>query len=227
MKLKVVGWTCYDFDHFPEGDSSWAAHMAVVDDIQQNGYLFSGEDHQERLNCCPVFNDGKVRRFSQRGFASIMAEAHGDTGYMDYALYMFGLKLSNCRFPNNTVQAGDFPVETHLAETFTVELSPEAFSNAPTVETKTFFGTTTTKTVVKLANLPQLRYIDVGDKLVLTCGNQQSCFEVVDVDRDRDLTEEQRIDFLARMNYTQDENARKLAQEQFVALPVVITLTVK
>ena len=227
MKLKVVGWTCYDFDHFPQGEDCWAAHMAVVDDIKQNGYLFSGEDHQERLNCCPVFNDGKVRRFSQRGFASIMAEAHGDVGYMDYALYMFGLKMSSCRFPQRMVQVGDFPIESNLAETFTVEVSPQVFANSPLVETKTFFGTTTTKRVVKLADLPELRYIDAGDTLVLTCGSQSTCLQVVDVDRDRDLTEEERVNFLSRMNYSQDDEERKLAQKQFVQLPIVITLTVK
>lgn len=76
MKIKVVGWTQYDLHEFDEGDSGWAVRMAVVDDIRKNGYLFSGYAHQEYSNCAPVFNDGKMRRFSQRGFADMIARRH-------------------------------------------------------------------------------------------------------------------------------------------------------
>ena len=34
MKLRVVGWTCYDFYDFESGENSWAVHMAVVDEIK-------------------------------------------------------------------------------------------------------------------------------------------------------------------------------------------------
>ena len=227
MKLRVVGWTCYDFYDFESGENSWAVHMAVVDEIKKHGYLFSGEDHQERLNCCPVFNDGKMRRFSQRGFAHLMAEAHGETDYMAYAGYMFGIKLDACKFPKNSARVGDFDVETDLNETFTLQVDEQLFANAPIVETKTFFGTTTTKTAIKLDDLDELRYVDAGDTLVLTCNGKTKSFTIVDVDRDRDLTEEEYLEFMTKVHYNFDEQTREPARKAYEARPIVLTLTVK
>ncbi len=227
MKLRVVGWTCYDFDDFESGENSWAVHMAVVDEIAKHGYLFSGEDHQERNNCCPVFNDGKMRRFSQRGFAHLMAEAHNETDYMAYARYMFGVKLEACKFPENSARVGDFEAETDLNETFTLQVDEQLFANAPIVENKTFFGTTTTKTVVKLADLDELRYVDVGDTLVLTCNGQTKSFDIVDVDRGKDLSEEEYLEFMTKVHYNFDEQTREPARKAYEARPIVLTLTVK
>lgn len=77
--------------------------MALVDEIRKNGYIFSGYDHQECENYAPVFNDGKIHRFSQRGFADIMAEANGDNDYMAYSLYMFGHDSDKCKFPEKAI----------------------------------------------------------------------------------------------------------------------------
>ena len=88
MKLKVIGWTYYG-TQLPQGKLGWAARNAIIDDIKEHGYLFSGWAHQEGNFCAPVLNDGKIYRFSQRGWGGVMAEAHGYTGRMDYTLFAF------------------------------------------------------------------------------------------------------------------------------------------
>ncbi len=227
MKLKVVGWTHYDFYDFKSGDSSWAVRMAVVDEIKKNDYLFSGWDHQESCYCAPVFNDGKMRRFSQRGFADMMAEAHGDTGYMDYSLYMFGIKPEACRMPKQNVRPRDIVVEKNLAETFTLEVDEQFFNSVPTSETLDIFGHMVKKRGIKLPDLPELRYIDKGDTLVLTCQDKKATFLILSVDRGRNLTFDERVDLMSRMSYSQDKDVRAKAQQEFEAVPIVITLTVR
>lgn len=227
MKLKVVGWTHYDFYDFPEGDSSWAVRMAVVDEIKKNDYFFSGWDHQESYYCAPVFNDGKMRRFSQRGFADMMAEAHGKTGYMDYSLYMFGIEPSARRMPKNNVTKRSVVVEKNLAETFTLEVDEQFFGSVPTSETLDAFGHIVKKRGIKLPDLPELRYIDKGDTLVLTCQDKKATFLVLSVDRGRNLTFEERVDLMARMSYSNEKDVRTKARQEFDSMPIVITLTVR
>ncbi len=225
MKIKVVGWTQYDLHEFDEGDSGWAVRMAVVDDIRKNGYLFSGYAHQEYSNCAPVFNDGKMRRFSQRGFADMMAEAHGDTDYMAYSLYMFGLNEEQCRYPQNEVYKNDVQVEKDLAETFVLPVDEKFFAGAPTIER--FHEIKHVKKTIKLPDLPELRYIEKGDTLVLTCNGKSSAFGVLEVERDRNLTHEE--DWKFRMYISDCDNSadKEAAIKKFMDLPVIITLRVK
>ncbi len=89
MKIKVIGWALYDDYHYEEGDGGYAAHEAILRDVKENGYMFSGYQHQEREYCAPVLSDGKIYRYSQRGWGSLMAEAQGLTDPMDYARFSF------------------------------------------------------------------------------------------------------------------------------------------
>lgn len=227
MKIKVVGWTYYDCYDFQEGDGGWAVRMAVVDEIKKNGYLFSGWDHQESLYCAPVFNDGKMRRFSQRGFADIMAEAHGETGYMDYASYMFGLDPARCVKPKNHVTKHTVVAEKNLAETFTLEVDEQFFATVPNKNAYDVFGHKVTKRTIQLADLPELRYIDKGDTLVLTCNGQKATFLILGVDRGRNLSFDERVDFMSRMTYSQEADVRKKARQEFDAMPLFLTLYVR
>ena len=90
-KRKVIGWSTYDYDDFRglgHDDYTDEVWDAVLQDVVEHGYLFCGEDMQEKRNCCPVLDDYRIARFSRRGFAAIMAEAHGELEYYDYAGYM-------------------------------------------------------------------------------------------------------------------------------------------
>lgn len=227
MKIKVVGWTDYDFFEFKEGENSSAVRMALVDEIKKNGYLFTGYDHQTRSNCAPVFNDGKMRRFSQRGFADIMAEAQGKTDYMAYAIYMHGFKESACCFPKTEVFKGDFKIETNLLETFELQVDDDYFEKALITESITINNITITKKVIKLDDVPELRYIDNGDTLVLKCNGKSKAFSILGVKRERDLTNKERMKYMSIMSYSNDSTTYNKARQEFMAIPIVLTLTVK
>ena len=96
MKKAVLGWDWYDDDRFmpvPDGVITEEIWDAVLQDVIEHGYLFTGEDQQEEPYCCPVMDDYRIARFSRRGFAHLMAEAHGETGEYDYARYMEGFSI--------------------------------------------------------------------------------------------------------------------------------------
>ncbi len=90
MKLRVIGWTNYDNMRFEEGRDTFASHEAIIDDMRAHGYDFSGWHHQEADYGMPVLNDGKVRRYSQRGWGGLMADVYdvNDEPYA-YARYAF------------------------------------------------------------------------------------------------------------------------------------------
>ncbi len=94
MALKVLGWDSYDSHDYPAGEYSEEVRSIVLMDVKRNGYLFTGLDHQESINCAPVLTDGKIYRFSQRGWGALMATAHGST---DYSLYACGTLNSDAR----------------------------------------------------------------------------------------------------------------------------------
>ncbi len=103
MKIRVIGWTD-DYDsHFGEGEHSFAANEAIMEDIRLHGYEFTGWDHQETRNCVPVLSDGKVRSFSQRGWGGLMGEAYGLNGPMDYCKYAFNYCFppEACTYPED------------------------------------------------------------------------------------------------------------------------------
>ncbi len=106
MEYKVIGWSTYDdsdFRDLPHDGYTPEVFDAVLENVKENGYLFCGEDQQERYNCCPVLNNYRKACYSRRGFAHIMAVAHGEMGDYDYARYMESCSvLSKCKvFPKS------------------------------------------------------------------------------------------------------------------------------
>ncbi len=91
MKLKVIGYADYDDYHFRKETMSFAAKAAIVDDLKEHGYDYSGYNHQEWSLGCPVLNDGTICRLSQRGWGGVMAEAKGYNSPWDYALFAFNV----------------------------------------------------------------------------------------------------------------------------------------
>ena len=72
---KVIGWTDWFSQEYPEHKVSVAVDLAVIECIRKNGYRFGGDSHQYREGCCPVLNDGTKACYSLRGWGSIMASA--------------------------------------------------------------------------------------------------------------------------------------------------------
>lgn len=79
MKYKVIGWTDYDNEKYPDfdeyGGDYGSAHSAVIDEIREKGYRFSGDYHQYGESGCPVLNDGTRFILSMRGWGALMSEA--------------------------------------------------------------------------------------------------------------------------------------------------------
>lgn len=217
MKLKVVGWAWYD-TRLEEGEDSWAARSAIVDDIKAHGYMFSGFAHQEGDNCAPVLNDGKIRRYSQRGWGDIMAEAHGYTGRMDYARFAFMLDDDDAEKeirPTEEFDETAFTPQTDLNERFELEVAQDIFDEAQS------------HGEIKLCDLPQLRYLDVGDTMALRCGKSMAEFLVEDVDRHKDLTEDERLELLVDIRNFHNKAKKKRAEEKFDKTPIVLIVKLK
>ena len=216
MKLRVVGWTYYDDDLLH--DDSWAAHMATVDDIKKHGYEFSGWSHQECQCCAPVFNNGKMLCYSQRGWGSLMAEAHGHTGRLDYTMYAFMIdpkQLDSEIRPTDEFDEENFQLEGDLNERFELAVSQDVFDDAQNGGE------------IKVDDLPALRYLDVGDTLALVCGEKTAEYIVADVDRKRDLTEEELLDFeMAFYDFANDDR-RKRANAEYNKIKVVMIIKLK
>jgi hypothetical protein len=181
MKYRVVGWTNYDDESVEESGNSigFAERNAIIDDIKNNGYLFSGYDHQEMWDCAPVLNDGKKRCFSQRGWGGVMAEAHGYFGAYDYPLFTFGVNEEYAKRPKNAFCAEGFTPEEHLAEHFEIDVDEGIFALAN--RRNPFF----------LPDLSELRFIDAGDTLTLHFGEKSAHFNnITDINRNRNTTRE-------------------------------------
>ncbi len=166
---------------FEEGEASFAAQAAIIDDIREHNYLFSGYDHQEARYGAPVLNDGRIRNFTRRGFGELMAEAYGYDSLFNYSRFTDRFPVSEDRLPSERYVDGEceFMAPEELAEEFILEDGEYNFDE---------------KTVIT-DDLDKLRYIDKGD--TVTFGGRS--YDVLDVDRRKDMTEKQREELLGRI----------------------------
>ena len=174
MKYKVIGWVSFD-DDFEEGEHTYSKISAVIDDIKENGYLFSGWHHQEYLYCAPLLNDGKKLTFTQRGFGDIMSRAHGYYGKYDYSLFTFdcSIKPTSLVLPKGDCDLSKIVDPTTLNETFTLELSNEQYNEV----------NKDNKLIIK--EQPEFRYIDINDTLIIKSMQEESKYLVVDMAKER------------------------------------------
>lgn len=215
MKWRVVGWASYD-DDIEQGTVTWAVQNAIVDEVKKCGYVFSGGAHQEGYNCAPVMNDGKIRRFSQRGWGGVMAEAHGYNGPMDYAKFAFDTNMNrdNEIRPQHSFDETNFKKAKNLTECFELEVSDGVLADANNGS-------------IRIADLPELRYLDAKDKLILKAGDVTEEFSVVDVEREPDLTRDELIELnMAMRDYNNRERMKK-AEEELAAAPIAIVIKLK
>lgn len=92
MDLKIVGWTNFDSE-YPTRKFTPEEFKEVILLIQQeildNKYDFSGEEHQNALTGVPVFSDGTCFRATMRSWGSIISvlfkrDDGSDCSYMDF-----------------------------------------------------------------------------------------------------------------------------------------------
>lgn len=189
MKYKVIGWTYWEDADVPTGEITEASTQAIIDDIREHGYSFTGWDHQETMNCAPVLNDGKKRLYSQRGFGALMAEAHGYHGSMDYARFSFRYDISmnpdddysDTMPPHSLLFNPNTFIPEDISEDYIIELTEEQMDRAEK------------KKIVVLDDSPEIRFIDAGDRAILKCADAVIRYEIKKVVKEKDFSEEDQI----------------------------------
>ena len=162
MNYQVIGWTYDDAKTPPDSKITIAKRNAVIDDVAKHGYLFTGEEHQDRLGCVPVLNDGTKFSCSRRGWGRIMAEAHGCFGEYDYACFTDDMGGSKNR-PTQGYRTCDFKKRSELKQTITLNVKDKAIFDAFKQGKELTFTSWKDKKTLKA-----IRYLDAGDTLCVT-----------------------------------------------------------
>ena len=175
MKYRVIGWVCCDDPSFENAPATDAAVFAIIDDIKENGYIFSGKEHRSFRFGAPLLNDGKRRCFSARAFGEIMAIAHGHYGRLDSSAFTFGMPPEKLKMPTEerTVTRLESVSEESLNETFCIYVSERELFAAVAMR------------ALGLPDVPALRRLDCGDTLMLTAGKKERALTVSSVSRER------------------------------------------
>ena len=207
MKIKVIGWTYYDDTSYPDLDINNAKHTAVVEEIRKHKYLFSGYSHQERFGCVPVFNDGSMGTWSQRGWGAVMAEAYGDEGLYAYSIYAFELKDE--LIPKDYVDDSLIEDSKTLYEEYEINIdNEEDFLNLSHISSYK---------LLKDRTNDKYKYMSVGDTIVFIYNDNKVKKVIADMETDYDFeSEEQRLKLL----YAHGDDIKK-AEEVLKTLPII------
>lgn len=232
MKLRVVGWssTCAGVE---AGEVTWAVRNAIIDEIKEHGYEFSGPTHGDCYGCTPVLNNGKKYLFSTRGWGDIMAEAHGYTGSMDYMIYYMPMEPGTEVLPDTELNEFNYVSVEEMDEI--LDFDEEDYENGfryeivnnEVLKVETDLNErielNVAKAVVDCAHcdgkiiipvLPELRYLDNGDTLALVCGKDVAEFTVLEVIRRRALSQKKLKELIdATYDFNDRERAKKAREE--------------
>ena len=218
MKYRVVGWTHYDNPDVESVTCDEAGYWAIVRDIREHGYEFTGWEHQEADLGAPVLNDGRKRLFSQRDFGQIMAYAHGDytrMGYVSFAFPRHPEQRAPLRMPSERrrFDPTDFTPEGDLREELVCTLDRARFDAAVASE--------------KLClpfDTPELETIGSDDTLTLCCGDSRETFGVASAVRGPALSEEEDMKIFT-LSCSADLSKMEQADALFNAAPWKIEIT--
>ena len=125
-KRKIIGWAYYPYGGklLINKEKSDEVYAAVVKDVIEHGYLFSGEAFQT-LDMFPVLEDYTYVDFSRRGFGALMALCHDEHGPFAYAAYSDEVEPWE---DTVTPDAGLYP-ELSLANEDPIEIDGEIFDD--------------------------------------------------------------------------------------------------
>ena len=102
--LKIVAWIDFN-NEYPTKIINRENIQEVIDVIKQeiidNDYMFSGEEHQRALTGAPLFNDGTCFRASMRCFGSIMAAALQEKTGKEHSYMDFYMTLTDSKLPES------------------------------------------------------------------------------------------------------------------------------
>ena len=204
MKYKVIGWTDYDSIDLPEGEAGFGAENAILDEIKEKKFEFTGWEHQNLSCCVPVLNNGYKYLYSSRGWGSLMAEAHGFSGYYDYSNFSFGSfgdKGNLPKFPEIDYNLDDIKDIDSLAETYTINITEE--ESAKIKETKS----------ISFSDFENFRYIDAHDKVIFKTPTEEYMLEVKLAEATLSLTDEERAFVHYNIGSSAAEEDRKKAEK--------------
>lgn len=77
----VTGYCGIDHISFNEYEE---IRQAVINELRENGYHFSGNEHQYADHCVPVIDDKYALQASFREWGAIMEDAYPDEDYSDF-----------------------------------------------------------------------------------------------------------------------------------------------
>ena len=100
--LKLVGWVSFDSEYpmLRRSNEEYAEMLRMVfEDIEANGYVFSGEEHQNSLSGMPLFSDGTCLRMSMRFWAKLMADFYVKEDGSSYSYMDFYMSLDDSKLP--------------------------------------------------------------------------------------------------------------------------------
>ena len=93
--MKVTGWTFCGNNSYQQPDSmteneSQEATDAVINEMRNKKYKFTGSSHQYQINCCPIIDNKYIYCVSMRNWRSIMQKAYNlpnenGLGYITWA----------------------------------------------------------------------------------------------------------------------------------------------
>ena len=100
--LKVVAWVEFDNEYPTKRINQGNIHEvldAIKQNIIENNYMFSGEEHQNALTGAPLFNDGTCFRASMRCFGSIMSSIYCKENENEMSYMEFYMTRNDSRLP--------------------------------------------------------------------------------------------------------------------------------
>lgn len=114
-KLFVVGWVDYDDFYYPRAEISDEVFDAVCEEVRKKGYVFGGDAHQDRSDCCPLLSDGTKAMFSWRGWGGVIAAAYDMKGKYSYMAGYMDDMIESSSYPDGEVDYGliDEPYKTY------------------------------------------------------------------------------------------------------------------
>lgn len=219
MKWKVIGWT--DYDYHPEYKTGMVTNAmvnAIVDDIIENKYIFTGYHHQEYSYCAPVLNNGKCYLFTSRGFGYMMALAHKLYGPFDYSLFDYvnfdfkGYKLPTYRDPDDSKIVRKLST---LNEEYHIKL------------TKKNIETLTNENYILVRKTQKLKFIDHNDKVIFEINGKTKKKVVKEVIEQQFMSEELKRQMLNDYHNYKDKEIEKKAREFFQNYPFSLKIIFK
>ena len=217
MKIKVIGWTDWEDNDYDDGVIDRAAYNAILQNMRENGYFFTGWHHQEDFTCAPVLNDGKIRRFTQRSWGGLIADLKGLKGRYSYAAYAFDFGESDgfVKPKFKEISESDVLSGAELSENYEIKVRSDVLRRIKTKEE------------MKLADLPEYNYMAEGDTVKLISKSETCRFIITSFSTEKKLPKRDIDKYLYMTYLMNNEKEEKAISEKYENAPTELILKLK